>query len=104
MMLTQVINLVRRRKYAKLRVQFFSLISDSDQVAVIENNVLKLLRPLDREVQNEVRLAVYCNVTRTDNDVINGRPQQEIVRNFRKQVIIQVEDVNDEVRIIGKSQ
>jgi hypothetical protein len=86
---------------------FFFFISDSNSLAVIEGNVLKLLRPLDREVQNEVRLDVYCIVTRTDDndvtrsdDVINGHPQPEIIRSFRKAIIIQVEDVNDRVRII----
>jgi hypothetical protein len=79
--------------------------------AVIDENVLKLVRPLDRELQSEVRLTVQCNVTRLGDDVTDerrvpemGNLKSEMVRSFRKQVVIHVEDLNDQVTIVYNTQ
>ena len=72
--------------------------------AVIDENVLKLIRPLDRELQSEVRLTVQCNVTRLGDDVNDERRVPEMVRSFRKQVVIHVEDLNDQVAIVYNTQ
>jgi hypothetical protein len=72
--------------------------------AVIDENVLKLVRPLDRELQSEVRLTVQCNVTRLGDDVTDERRVPEMVRSFRKQVVIHVEDLNDQVAIVYNTQ
>jgi hypothetical protein len=93
-----------------------------DPLALIEGNLLKLLRPLDRETTPEVRLTIQCNVSSlgttsakttsgdttsgnatsgntTSGDTTSGGPKiSESFRHFRRQVVITVDDLNDNVR------
>ena len=81
-----------------------NLLFFSEPLASIEDNFFKILRPLDREEQSEVRLTVQCNVswTVTPGDVTAAlwdRIPAHNFRHFRKHVVIHVQDLNDNVSL-----